>query len=169
MQMTSVKHQSGAVLFVGLIMVLVLSILVVASTRTTLLQQKMTANLRDKDLSFQAAESALRTAETYLQQTSVKNLSVAFDNANGLYQFNQERRLEDVDSWSDVNSKEVDGAYYQIRQKPVYLIEELPPIIALGNTLESGKPVNSHYYRVTSKSMGGTDSSVTILQSTYKK
>ncbi len=162
------QQQSGAVLLVGLVMVMVLSVIVAAAVQTTLTQQKMTTNMRDKELSFQGAESALRAGEAYLDKTAVETLNSAFDNTNGLYQFDAARNLAEPQNWANLSSVETLNAH-QVVGKPVYLIEELPPINAVGNSIQLGKTKHSHYYRVTSKSKGGTASALSILQSTYKK
>jgi len=166
--MNTKQKQSGAVLIVGLIMVIVLMVLVTASVKTTLLQQQMTTNLRDKNLSFQAAESALRTGEVYLEETGEGVLSTSFDNTNGLYQFDNTRMLANDAIWDNLSTVEI-SQMHQVVGKAVYLIEELPPINAPGESLAIPMEKKSHYYRVTSKSKGGTDSAKTVLQSTYKK
>ena len=48
------NQQRGAVLIISLIMLLVLTLLGVTSMRTTILEEKMAGNLRDKNTSFQA-------------------------------------------------------------------------------------------------------------------
>jgi type IV pilus assembly protein PilX len=60
------KHQSGAVLIVSLIMLLLLTLIGASSIQTTSLEEKMAGNLRDRNLAFQAAESALNVAEASL-------------------------------------------------------------------------------------------------------
>ena len=59
--------ERGAVLIVGLLLLLVMTIIGVSSMQTTLLEEKMAGNLRDQDLALQAAESALRDAEAWLE------------------------------------------------------------------------------------------------------
>jgi Tfp pilus assembly protein PilX len=54
------RHQRGAALIVGLIMLLLLTLIGVAGMRDTLLQEKMAGNMRDREIALQAAESALR-------------------------------------------------------------------------------------------------------------
>lgn len=61
------QHQRGAALVVGLIMLLLLTLIGVAGMRDTLLQQKMVASTKDRDIAFQAAEAALRAAELSLR------------------------------------------------------------------------------------------------------
>ena len=62
----SPRHQQGAVLAISLIILLLMTIIGVSAMQSTTLQEKMAGNLRDSNLAFQAAESALRDAENYL-------------------------------------------------------------------------------------------------------
>ena len=57
------RGQSGAALMVVLILLLVMTLLGLASLRGTLMEERMSANLLDRSLAFQAAEAALREAE----------------------------------------------------------------------------------------------------------
>jgi type IV pilus assembly protein PilX len=60
------KHQSGVVLVISLIMLLALTLIGVTSSSVTGLEEKMSANTKDMNLAFQAAEAALRDAENNL-------------------------------------------------------------------------------------------------------
>lgn len=63
-RLASVRHsQSGASLVVVLILLVVMTVLGLAVMRTTLLEERMSANMYDRSLAFQQAESALREAE----------------------------------------------------------------------------------------------------------
>ena len=57
------KRQSGAVLVIGLIILVVLTLLGVQGMRTNVAQERMAANMRERNVAFQAAESALRVGE----------------------------------------------------------------------------------------------------------
>lgn len=57
------RRQRGMSLLVALILLIATSILAVAVLRSSSLQERMSANLRDRSLAFQAAESALRFAQ----------------------------------------------------------------------------------------------------------
>src|SRR3546814_12326930 len=59
--------QRGASLIVVLILLLVVTLLGLAALRTTILQERMSANLFDRSLSFQAAETALREGQVAIQ------------------------------------------------------------------------------------------------------
>lgn len=78
------QGQRGAALIVGLIMLLLLTLIGVAGMRDTLLQEKMAANMRDRDVALQAAETALRAAELQLSSGA----EPTFTNSNGLYNQN---------------------------------------------------------------------------------
>lgn len=59
--------QAGASLMVVLILLLVMTLLGLAVLRGTLLEERMSSNLYDRSLAFQAAESALRAGEVLAQ------------------------------------------------------------------------------------------------------
>jgi type IV pilus assembly protein PilX len=60
---TTMKRQSGAVLIVGLIFLVVLTLLGLTAAQTGIMEEHMAGNTRDRNLAFQAAEAALRDAE----------------------------------------------------------------------------------------------------------
>lgn len=60
------RQQSGVVLVISLIMLLALTLIGITSSSVTGLEEKMAANSKNKNLAFQAAEAALRAAETSL-------------------------------------------------------------------------------------------------------
>lgn len=57
------SNQRGAALLVALVMLLVVTIVALSSMQSSLLQERMSANIRDHQLAFQAAEAALRVGE----------------------------------------------------------------------------------------------------------
>lgn len=63
--------QKGVALIVVLMLLLVMTLLGLASLRSTLLQERMSAALFDRSIAFQAAESALREAETFVAGQAV--------------------------------------------------------------------------------------------------
>lgn len=65
-QYPSHKQQQGMSLLVVLILLVVMSILGVAVMRSSSMQERMAANLRDRSLATQAAEAALAAAQNYL-------------------------------------------------------------------------------------------------------
>ncbi|MDO9107003.1 MAG: PilX N-terminal domain-containing pilus assembly protein [Methylovulum sp.] len=61
--LTAWKQQSGAVMAISLIMLLLLTLIGITGSQVTGLSEKMSGNMRDRNIAFQAAESALRDAE----------------------------------------------------------------------------------------------------------
>lgn len=57
------RHQQGVSLLMVLILLVVMSVLGVAVLRSSAMQERMSANMRDRSLAFQGAESALRYAQ----------------------------------------------------------------------------------------------------------
>lgn len=57
------RHQQGVSLVIVLVLLVATSLLGIAVLRSTAMQERMSANLRDRSLAFQAAESALRYAQ----------------------------------------------------------------------------------------------------------
>lgn len=66
---SGLKKQHGVSLSIVLILLLIMTLLGLASMRGALMQEKMSANQFDRSLGFQAAEAALRTAEARLEPT----------------------------------------------------------------------------------------------------
>ncbi|SIP94910.1 pilus assembly PilX family protein [Solilutibacter tolerans] len=62
------NRQSGAALAVVLILLIVVTLIGLASLRGTLLQERMSASAFDRSVAFQQAESALRAGEAVVRQ-----------------------------------------------------------------------------------------------------
>ncbi len=75
------RSQRGAVLTVSLLILLVMTIIGVASMGSTTLQEKMSNNNRQSQIALQAAEVALRNGEAYLVAniSSVNDLATNFN------------------------------------------------------------------------------------------
>lgn len=65
--MTPFSRQRGATLITVLLLLLVMTLLGLASLRSGLLEERMSGNLRDRGVGFQAAEAALRDAEALIR------------------------------------------------------------------------------------------------------
>lgn len=160
------QTERGAALIVALVFLVALTLLGVSSMRTTTLQQRMAGNTRDSNLAFQAAESGLREAERFLEQSTLR----AFSGNSGLLQ-----RQYDAGAASFWTTYDWDNASFTaaalpgIAEPPRYVIEALPPVPGDGDSLRFGALPDSEFYRVTSRAVGGTTDTVRILQSTYRR
>ena len=80
----SPQLQNGAVLAVSLLILVVLTIIGVSGMVTTSLEEKMSGNFRDRQIAFNAAETALAYAENFAN-ANINSASI-FDNTNGYYE-----------------------------------------------------------------------------------
>lgn len=81
MKTTTVHDQSGAVLIIGLVFLVLLTIIGMTAMQVTTMQEKMAGNARDHDLAFQNAEAGLRNGEVYLAGRSFWAFNAACTNA----------------------------------------------------------------------------------------
>lgn len=165
------QRQTGAALVVGLVLLLIMTVLGVSSIRTATLQERMAGNLRDNNLAFQAAEAALREGEELLGQAALP----LFDGSNGLLQrqddSGQPQYWSSSYNWS-ANSRvatRVTPADHDVAESPRYVIEELPPVPAPGDSVRFGALPEVGFYRVTARGVGGSAEAVSIIQSTYRR
>lgn len=180
-------RQRGGTLIVGLVMLLLLTLIGVSGTQVASLEEKMAGNFLNRNLAFQAAESALRTAETWLHDRSPDKLASSnFKCENikdGLYRGNCAwasncrstthlwDTLECTGGWGDPKQTALfTGTLSQISSQPSYVIEELARGGALNSDLEAGTAkADTVMYRITARAAGGTPDAVAIVQSTFKK
>lgn len=132
--------------------------------QSTILQDRMTGNLQDHELAFQAAEAALREAESLLRNNTPEH----FTNSGGLYRVGADNRpnwLSDIDDGGNgtlTYGEDID----RTSSRPVYYIEQIDSIMAPGVDLSSfPEPV---YYRITAKGFGGSEDSVTVITTVFK-
>ncbi len=164
------RQQRGVVLFVSLVMLLVMTLIGVTGMQNSSMEEKMVANVRDTELSFQAAEAALREAESSLQAAVLQE----FDGSNtGLYQpaTRGNPQLWEVSStWTSGGSLDYPGSLAYLSGQPKYIIEELPPVPDPKGSIAADDPLSeSRIYRVTARGVGGTDKAITILQAAFKR
>lgn len=170
--MKPLSKQRGAVLFVSLIMLLLMTLIGISGMQTTVLEEKMAGNFKDRNMSLQSAESALRFAEAYLKTTTV--LPAFTGGTLGHYQpttSGAARWDSSVIDWSDTINDVIvyAGTLSNISSAPVFIIEEMPPVTESGGSLEAGTVLENRYYRITTRAVGGTNAAVVMLQSAYKR
>lgn len=170
--------QKGAVLIIGLIMLLLLTVIGLASMRGSELQERMAGNSRDKNLAFQAAEAGVRAGETFLSQSTLPAFS-----GSGLYQDLNKvgaavPRPTDwsTTQWGTNSIKLPTGTLKGVIDQPSYAVEKVVVTAAAANPgsgadTESVDKMggSSEYYRITSRGLGGTNNAEVILQSTYNR
>lgn len=180
--MVNKANQKGVVLVIGLIMLVVMTLLAVTSMQSSSLQEVMSNNTKDKMTAFEAAESAIRAAETFLD-TGVINLN-AFDGnrADGLFSNLYDEVWKEI-NWETesvtVNNVVVsDGTSATkggVKTAPRYVIQHIGPV---NSDPDSRLNINSSYqssaadaqvemFKITARGTGGSDNTQVILEAMY--
>jgi type IV pilus assembly protein PilX len=162
----STGNERGAALIVALIFLVVLTLLGVGAMRTTNLQERMAGSLRDSNLAFQAAESALREGEQMLQQAALP----VFAGTGGLLQMQPDAGQPSFwNTYAWAGNSMAAAAVAGTAAAPQYVIEELPPVPLQGGSLRFGALPEVGFYRVTARAVGGTTDAVSLLQIAYRR
>lgn len=66
-ELGTARRQSGAVLFVSLILLLVLTLIGVFAMRGTTMEERMAGNMRDHSMGFETGEAGLRDGEQFME------------------------------------------------------------------------------------------------------
>lgn len=165
--------QRGAVLILSMILLLVLTLLGLSSMRTATLEEKMAGNMRDRNLAFEATESALREGEAWIaRQTDLQQMTAqefVYD-AGDL----PTASIQSEDWWDD-NPTAVYGAVEQgaaelpnVHTQPEFVVEErafVPDSLVAGFEPSKGNRI----YRVVARGTGATDTAQALAESTYAK
>lgn len=171
----NLSRQTGVALFISLVLLLVLTIIGVSAVQTTSLEERMARNSRDRLMAFQAAESALRDAETFIE-TVVTTASFSDTGTNGLWTiapFATTARWEQPGIWAGGLSVVAPSAVQGVASQPRYLIEHVATLIREENAYQIDDPYTGsasdriEIFRVTARGVGGTQNARVLLQSTY--
>lgn len=163
------KSQSGAVLAVGLIILLIMTVLGVSTLHNSVIEEHMNGNLRDNRIAFEAAEAAVREAEAFVE--SIVSVA-AFDGSNGLYGAENDEDDPDGD-WDASNSIEYSGTISGVSTKPRYRIKLLGEYgssagaINIGRYGELKAQAGVTAFRITVKGTGSSDNSIVVLRTHY--
>ena len=168
-------RQRGFTLVLSLLLLLILTILGVTAVNISTLQEKMSGNLRDQDVAFQASESALRYAELAVNQmwVSGKPTPISVNSCTSstcAWDTDVPQPLND--NWWNINKQEYGGTGKQLTQTtadPNYVVEYLANVTDSGQRGDKyAPPSGMQYYRITARGQGTTPFSLSILQSTYQ-
>ena len=101
------RQQRGWILVIGLVVLVMLSIIAIALMRTTMMEEKMAGANRDINLAFEAAETALRGAEIFIESQSDDSLFAT--TSTGIYAQGTDPGNTEPNAfltpWSDTNSR----------------------------------------------------------------
>lgn len=165
------RRQHGATLIIVLILLLAMTLLALASMRGTLLEERMSANQRDRSLSFQAVEAALREGEAVAAQKQI--FAAGCNNGRcGIPVPSEAPVWTNAEVWAAAPEAQTQLSEHTAR--PKYIVELLatnvPPKGTCTTTgdvsLTSGCTGTEYRYRITARSQAD-DRAEVLLQSVY--
>lgn len=176
-------QESGITLFVSLVFLTILTLLGLAAMTSTSLEGAMANNQQDSDLAFQAAETALRQAETYVGSTLTPGagFNASCTGGSGGLCLPSTTSQPDwsrnggVAQWGYPATNtvrtmpNVGNAYYR---GPEYIVELLPNLPPSNGSLRIGyqyQAATATAYRITAMGWGARPSSVAMLQTIFIK
>lgn len=159
-------RQSGTALILSMVFLLLLTILGLSSVRTTILEEKMTSNMRDQQIAFEAAETGLREGEKWLEsqksQPNTKSSTGGF-----VYAQNKLTDLTQKDGswWNNTNTEQAATTLTTVKSQPRFVLEErgfIADSLVRGYDPAKGRML----YRVAARGTGMSDSSQSMVEST---
>ena len=186
-------RQQGAVLAIGLLILVVMTLIGVTAMTTTSLENKMAGNLKDWNLALQAAEGGLRDAETDVATTGrvsgMTNAVVGCSPVTGGTPSDQDGQCISAagaatNIWQTIDWTDAASPQYYVKYgdpaktgaagytsaegyatKPRYIIEPVPDFGKPGKSLDFPTPTKT--FRITTVGYGGSTQANAMLQSTY--
>ena len=152
------RKMKGATLIVALIMLVLIAIIGFGAMQTTTMEEKMSGNLRDKNMSLQAAEAGLRDREAWL-----RGLTSA-PSPNGQWLFDDEISWNAPLEYGSAGVIDIAG----VSADPVMAVEEmefLPDELVVGFERRKGRDI----YRIMARGTGQSPNAITVLESTSAK
>lgn len=171
-------HQSGAVLIIALVMLLLMTIVGVSAIKGSNLQELMAGNVRDKQVSFQAAEASLRDAEAAVNTVNPPNIGVTVGFVDQIDEGSVSSHWRRDFVWfkqGEQFSVLTDSDLSMIYEQPRYVVEKLDVTYIPGS---DGRAVDLlgvqnapevMIYRITGRGVGLTENTITYLQSLYRR
>ncbi|HET6724950.1 MAG TPA: PilX N-terminal domain-containing pilus assembly protein [Gammaproteobacteria bacterium] len=164
--------QQGVVLVVALLLLLVLTLIGLAATSGSTLEEKMASNHQDHQAAFQAAEAALADGE---HQLTAGTICSAFDNAGCFAppspaSVGATTLWKSID-WTDDDSFAYSGSLGGSLPTPRYFVQQLPPEPAPGQNLglsEYGNVPPLQFLQVTAEGTSTDEPGEVILQSGFR-
>lgn len=175
--------QSGAALFISLVLLLVITLLAVAGMRGAALDERLVGNLRELQITSQAAESALREGEYRLAvspsppivsggcEVSV-SLCVLDGVTSNLYAQDWNWWNQDSHSKSYVGSSDVSNSIFGVQNQPRWFSafigfdpQNSQGTVEVTDVDERRRGVGPYYYEVNAASRSASQRVMSTLQS----
>lgn len=160
------RRQRGAVLIFCLVFLAVLTLMGMAGMESTILEERMSGNMQDNNTAFQAAESALRVAEAWIEASATKP-ATSTDGSTVVWELDamDPNTADSTDWWADSardaswwssNAEAISGLQ-GVAAQAEYIIEEY-----------QDSPSRT-FHRITARGVGLNSATEVKLQSIYAK
>jgi len=162
--------QQGIVLFVGIMLLLILTLIGISAMNSSVMTEKLTQNIRDTTTAFEAAETALGDGEQWVQsQTSAITAVSACSTAPcHVWQVNAfGNAFQQSASWWASNALPYSSTLVGVAAQPMYIIEQYSFVPSQLSPDAESKGLGYYYYRITAMGTGLTSNSVSYVQSIY--
>jgi type IV pilus assembly protein PilX len=170
----SAARQRGAVLFVALVFLLVLTLIAVMLARSQTTEVRLAQNDANHDLAIEAAGATLRFAEMNIAEGTYSDFS---QNTAGLYTLDPASgSVYSSINWS--SSSEVlsygGPTLTEVSATPKFIIEQMPAVALPGTSLgacQQGYGANGcvQVFQITAQAAGGDQSATATLRSIYER
>lgn len=175
-------RQSGAALVISLVLLLVTTLLGVSSMQSTVLEERMASNARQRQLAYQSAETALRAAETWLTTNinTVTDFETSFTGTPTELFWQRKPKaglatravpfdIYDDSAWTAGNNQPVSTVSLTGQPQPRYLIEYMgrigePPL----DISEYATDARPYGFQITAIGWAADGSTYYIAQSTMR-
>jgi type IV pilus assembly protein PilX len=170
---TPMSAQRGAALITALLLLVVMTILAVTVMQMSRVQERMAGNTRDLNVAFEAAEAAVRNAETLIgvQTTAPAGCDAA------PCKFWAMKSVVDVasqskDWWNTNGTGFADPSgrpMANVAKNPQFVIEQLGFVRSDGGVTTGVMPVGRDFYQITGRSTGASGLANSVVQTTYAR
>lgn len=178
------RSQRGLSLITALLFMVAALVLGVSVVGINVMQERMIGNTKDRELAMQAAEAALRDAESDISANLNATSVFSADCSGGLCTPPSQRTTpsplpvheQPGFSWADATkvrsygSHTAAAAFPKVAQAPAYVIEKLGGMgVAPGESEIDPSGPSRTAYRITARATGAREDTVVVLQSIYAR
>jgi len=167
------RFEHGAVLVVGLVFLLLMTLLGVTAFSLATQEERMAGNTRDRLRAFEAAEAALRECERYLSGPVPPVFSADGSTDRGMYEApNIDRTPPAKEKWEtiawDADPTRPLTGVADVAEQPRCIVQRLARARSIDASLRAETAAAAAIgYQVTGRGVGSNRSTVVVLQSTF--
>lgn len=167
------RCQRGAVLVVGLVFLLLMTLIGVTAFSVATQEERMAGNARDRLRAFEAAEQALRVCEQHLGGPLPPVLSADGGADRGMYEapdvdrIPTERERWETIAWDADPTRQLSGVP-DVAEQPRCIVQRLARARSSDASLRAEVAVAPAFaYQVTGRGVGVNRGTAVVLQSTF--